>query len=196
MFKALLQRLVLGAKREPDLNCMPERFVVFDLETTGLRADTHEVIEVAAIKYERGKPESQYFQSLIDTGARLPKKITEITGIDREMIKAEGRVPSDVWPPFVEFVEDLPLISYNYEFDGAFLSAALEKYAGGARLKNETVCALKLARRAWPGLKSYKLGDLAKMGKIDAGEAHRALSDARTALTIFSHAATKLGGWR
>lgn len=196
MFKELLQRLRPSKKIEPDLTCLPDSFIFFDLETTGLKAEVHEVIEVAAIKYTKGSLEQIRFQSLLRIEGKLPKKITEITGISKAMIDAEGGLPSEVWPRFLDFIGGLPLVSYNYAFDGPFLENALARYAGVDRLTNATACALVHARRAWPGLDSYKLGALAKRAGIDAGESHRALSDAKTALVLYCHAAARLQTWR
>jgi DNA polymerase III epsilon subunit family exonuclease len=196
MFKGLIERIKSRKLTQPDLSCLPDQFVFFDLETTGLDADAHEVIEVAAIKYIKGATEQPYFQTLIKAGKRIPAKITQITGIDNEMIGKDGRDPLEVWPEFLTFVDDLPLVSFNYAFDGPFLKSAVKKYAGGNPLKNTSSCALILARRAWPGLDSYRLGALEKRANLDAGEAHRALSDAKTGLVLYCHAASKLGTWR
>jgi DNA polymerase III epsilon subunit family exonuclease len=196
MFKSIIISTKSSKLKQPDLSCLPDRFIFLDLETTGLDANAHEVIEVAAIKYVKGESEQTSFQSLVKPEKRIPAKITQITGIDKEMIASEGRDPKEVWPDFFAFIYDLPLVSYNYAFDGPFLQAALKKYAGAPLLKNPSSCALVLARRAWPGLESYKLGALAKRAKLDAGDAHRALSDAKTGLILYCHAASKLGRWR
>lgn len=201
MFSKILKILAAAGSpkpqtAQPNLECAPECFIVFDLETTGLDPSRHEVIEVAAIKFKRGNEVHETFSTLIYTNKRISKTITDITGITKSMIENEGRPPSEVWPAFLEFIGSNPVIAYNFPFDHSFLMPALSKYAGVNHLPNNKVCALKLARKAWPGLKSYKLGVLGKMGGVNIGEEHRALSDANTALVIFLHAATKIGSWR
>lgn len=40
---------------------LPDSFVVFDLETTGLDAAQHEIIEIAAIRFKKGREKSRLF---------------------------------------------------------------------------------------------------------------------------------------
>ena len=52
-------------KQVIDTSHLPEQFIAFDLETTGLDADKHEIIEIAAIKFMRGRTSQQTFQGLV-----------------------------------------------------------------------------------------------------------------------------------
>lgn len=185
-----------GATASSDQTYLPEKFVVFDLETTGLNCNKHRIIEVGAVRFFKGRAVQESFSSLIKTGVRLTPKITQITGITGEIIANEGRDPVEVFSLFREFIEELPLISYNYDFDGPFLSTALQDYIGLQQLRNPTACALKMARRAWPGLDSYRLEDIARRGKLDINQGHRALPDAQRALAIYISAAAKLKSWK
>jgi DNA polymerase III subunit epsilon len=180
-----------GGKKAIDTSHLPEQFVVFDLETTGLDADKHEIIEIAAIKYTRGQTSQQTFQCLIKPSKHLPKKIIEITGITDEILEKEGgelRVSLD---EFAAFVGGLRLVTFNAEFDMAFLQQAATT-CDLPQFNNPVSCALKMSRRAWPKRKSYRLVDLSKDGQIDEGKAHRALEDARRALIIYSAAVAQL----
>jgi DNA polymerase III subunit epsilon len=190
-----LKRLFSHSK-EPSLEHLPETFVVFDLETTGLDANKHAIIEVGAIRFQKGRERQDSFSALVKTKKRLSARITEITGIDKALLDTDGLEPSEVFPAFVEFIAEFPIVSYNYDFDGPFLASALKEFAGVQKLKNPSACALKMARRAWPGLKSYRLGDLSRMGKLDVSEEHRALGDTKRALAIYTHAADKLRSWQ
>jgi DNA polymerase III subunit epsilon len=49
-----------------------------------------------------------------------------------------------------------------------------------------------MARRAWPGLKSYALGDLARIGKLSTQGTHRTLKDCELAMRIYYAAANQL----
>lgn len=60
---------------------LPDSFIVFDLETTGLNAKTEEIIEIGAIKFKKGSTNHETFQALIKPNKKIPKKIIEITGI-------------------------------------------------------------------------------------------------------------------
>ena len=181
------------AKRSPrtlDLSHLPERFVVFDLETTGLNAFEHEIIEFGAIRVNRDSTSHDTFQALVKPSKKVPRKITQITGITQEMIDSQGEPLDKVFQEFVEFIGELPLVAFNSEFDMAFLERAAEPR--GHKFRNRVSCALQMARRAWPGRKSHRLADLAKDGGLDTGDAHRAIADCQSALIVYTAAANKL----
>jgi DNA polymerase-3 subunit epsilon/DNA polymerase-3 subunit alpha (Gram-positive type) len=73
----------------------------------------------------------------------------------------------------------------------AFLKTAAKKY--NLKINNPSSCALKMARRAWPRLKSYRLSDLAKTGGLLTKGSHRALKDCELTITVYTSAASKLG---
>lgn len=180
-------------RTQTDAKLYPDEFIVFDLETTGLDATKHEIIEVAALLVTREQvtaKESRVvtFQSLVKPQRKVPAKITTLTGITQEMVDQQGEELENVLRQFLDFVGNRRLVAYNAEFDIGFLQAALP--AIGSTLENPVSCALKMARRAWPGRKSYKLDVLAK--KVDAGQAHRALADCHRALIVYIAAAAQL----
>ncbi len=151
--------------------------VVVDIETTGLEPAASEIIEVAALKVERGEI-ADVFSSLIRIDRALPAEIVNLTGITDEML-VEGRDKSEVFNQFLSFVRDLPLVAHNAEFDIPFLNHHLGLTLG-AVLPNQSICTLKLARKVVPGLPSYRLGKLADHFAIQASVAHRAHGDVET----------------
>jgi DNA polymerase III subunit epsilon len=171
---------------------MPDTFVVIDLETTGLDAGRHEIIEIAAIRYKKGTTTHDTFQALVKPSRKVPSKITEITGITQAMLDAEGEPLAQVLQQLNAFVGSMRLVTFNAEFDMAFLDAAYEKH-GFTKPSNPVSCALKMARRAWPQRKTFRLDDLANDGDFAEGRAHRALEDARRALIVYAAATAKLG---
>lgn len=177
--------------QKPDLSILPEQFIVLDLETTGLDPVKHEIIEIGAVKVNRDSNNHTTFQSLIKPSKKVPKKITEITGITQEMVEAEGEEIGSVLKEFTDFIGDLRLVTFNAEFDIGFLNEAAKSH--DIVLKNPVSCALKMARRAWPGLKSYRLAYLANIGGLNSKGNHRALKDCELAITVYTAAASKLG---
>lgn len=186
----LLRRKAAGV-RQISIDHLPETFVVLDLETTGLDANRHEIIEVGAIRYRKGSTNHQTIQALVKPSKKVPKKITEITGITQEMLETKGEPLADVMRELIAFVGNDRLVTFNAEFDMAFLHAATAQL-GLPRLNNPVSCALKMAKRAWPKRKTFRLSDLASDGQFANGAAHRALEDARCALIVYSAAVAEL----
>ncbi len=188
---AAIAFLAMRRTTKVNLKHLPERFVVFDLETTGLDSQKHEIIEIGAIRVNRDSDVHDTFQSLIKPNKKVPKKITELTGITQAMLDADGEPLAKAMQEFKEFIGELPLVSFNAEFDMAFLGTAAQQHSISVR--NPVSCALKMARRAWPGRKSYRLADLAKDGNLSGDGAHRALGDCQRALIVYTVAASRLG---
>ena len=170
---------------------LPETFIVLDLETTGFDAARQEIIEIAAIRYRKGETRHAIFQSLVKPKQKVPRKITEITGITQEMVAKEGRPLSEVLHEFNAFIGTARLVAFNAQFDMRFLAAARENH-NLPKSTNPVSCALKMARRAWPRRQSHRLDALAADGGFANGQAHRALEDARRALIVYAAAAAAL----
>ncbi len=179
--------------KKPALSVLPERFVVFDLETTGLKVDIHEIIEIGAIRVNRDSDRHDAFQALIRPNKKIPKKITDLTGITQDMVDKDGDPLDVAVGEFLEFIGDLPLVCYNADFDMAFLIKAVKETHPATNIRNQVSCALKMARRAWPGRKSYRLADLAEDGNLSDEGTHRALGDCKRTMIVYAAAASELG---
>ena len=152
---------------------IPTHFVVFDLESTGLDPDQHEIIELGAIRVNRESDVHDSIQAFV-------KPVNNGDSIEKTL------------EDFLAFVGDLPLVSFNAELEMAFLKNALRRVRPDKQLANPVSCALTMARRAWPGRKSYRLIDLARGGRLSADDTHRALGDCKRALIVYNSAASRL----
>jgi DNA polymerase-3 subunit epsilon len=166
--------------------------VMLDFETTGLSpAFGDRITEVAAVRIVGGRITERYV-SLVNTGARIPSFITSLTGITQAMVDA---APPDtrVVPELLDFIGTDTLSAHNASFDEKFLlaeSARLGQRCGHANL----VCSLKLSRRVFPGMASYKLGNLSRqLGIAFRSAAHRAEADAEVAAEVLIHIGRHLG---
>lgn len=174
-----------------NLSMLPAHFVVFDVETTGLSPERHEIIEFAAIKVHRDSDRHDTFSSLVYPRLRISSKITRLTGLDRKTLKAEGLPIDEVLNEFRKFIGDLPLVAFNASFDMAFLQSECRR-AGLRQVPNEFDCALKVARKAWQ-LPSYKLSSICMAAGMTITSEHRALPDCRRAMLVYTAACSILG---
>ncbi|RNE48046.1 exonuclease domain-containing protein, partial [Corynebacterium alimapuense] len=84
------------------------------------------------------------------------------------------------------FVEDLPLISHNFGFDGSVLNQITDLYCLEP-LNNSRYCTMRLARRIYPELPSASLATVFEYLFPDANfNHHHAEADAIAAGQIFS----------
>jgi DNA polymerase III subunit epsilon len=183
--------LLKGRRPSVSIAHLPKQFIVFDLETTGLDAVKHEIIEIGAIRVHRDSTHHDTFQAFVKPKKKLPNKIVQLTGITQEMLDRDGDALDEALRGFAAFVGNLRLVSFNADFDMAFLHAATGACAMPP-FNNPVSCALLMARRAWPGRKTYRLTDLAKAGNLSSIDQHRALADSQRALVVYGAAASKL----
>lgn len=165
--------------------------VMLDFETTGLSPDNGDrITEVAALRIVGGEVVERYV-TLVNCGVRIPSFITHLTGISQSMVNAAPDV-SSVMPELLRFIGTDALSAHNASFDAKFLSAesqrlGLEPAYGGL------ICSLKLSRRVFPGMASYKLAMLASALRIRFnGAAHRAEADAEVSAKLLIHIAQHL----
>jgi len=160
--------------------------VMLDFETTGLSpAAGARITEVAALRIEGGRIVDR-FVSLVNCGVEVPAFITSLTGITQAMVDNAPCV-SQVVPELLRFIGKDMLSAHNASFDEKFLIAEAREL--GLMPQHEAlVCSLKLSRRLFPGLPSYKLGSLSSaLGIRFNGSAHRAEADAEVSAHVLIH---------
>lgn len=150
-------------------------YIIVDIETTGLDPTKAEIIEVAALKVEKGEIR-EVFNHLIKIDFPLPSEIVQITGLSDELL-ADGEPKEEVLRQLIKFLGQETLVAHNAEFDLPFIKYHL-KTALNAGLANQELCTLKLARKLVPGCPSYKLQKVAEYFQIPTPVLHRAIADA------------------
>jgi DNA polymerase-3 subunit epsilon len=160
--------------------------VMLDFETTGLSPVMGDrITEVAALRIVEGRITERYV-SLVNCNARIPSFITQLTGISQAMVDAAPPVER-VLPELLDFIGGDTLSAHNASFDEKFLKAEAERL-GRTCGHVGLVCSLKLSRRIFPGMPSYKLGMLSgQLGIRFRSAAHRAESDAEVAAELLLH---------
>lgn len=163
------------------LNEFVDDYVVFDTETTGLKNETDKIIEIGAIKYRNNECIGK-IDLLINPEMDIPEIITSITGINNEMVRNEKTIEESL-PVFMDFIEDLPVICHNTEFDIGFINANLKKL-GLQPMENKSIDTVVLARTYIPKAYNYKLETLKNYFKLSFGS-HRSVDDCETTNYIY-----------
>ena len=156
-------------------------FVVFDIETTGLKAKFHELIEVAGVKVSGGRIVDRFSEFVKPKSPILPH-ITELTKITNEMV-ANANNDENVLKRFIEFSKGSVLVAHNANFDVGFLKRYAEIY--NIPFDFCYVDTLGLSRKLVTNIKRHRLDRVAKALGINFEGHHRAINDAEVTAKIF-----------
>lgn len=156
-------------------------YVVFDLETTGLEYNKHEIIEIGAVKISNGKI-IETFTTLIKPKRSITQETIIVNGITNEMVKNSPSI-EEVLPDFYKFCENCILVAHNMIFDFGFINhyGLLNNY----KFENERQDTLILSRNKIKSLKRFNLKALATYLNVSLVNAHRAINDAMATAEIF-----------
>ncbi|MCB2341005.1 PolC-type DNA polymerase III [Clostridium estertheticum] len=162
---------------------LDDRFVVFDLETTGLSSENDKIIEIGALKIENGKIVDR-FSEFVNPGIDIPYKIIELTGITNDNV-SDAAFIEDVLPKFLEFTKDSVLVAHNSDFDASFIKKNSQRL--GLKFENAIMDTIPLAKYLLKDLKTFKLNTVAKYLGITLENHHRAVDDAKATADILLH---------
>jgi len=160
---------------------LDETFVVFDIETTGFSYHKDTIIEIGAVKVEKGVV-IERFSQLINPLRPIPPEISELTGISEDMVSDQPSL-EEVLPRFMAFIEGAPVVAHNANFDCSFIRYYCEKLA--LPFTSLIVDTLALSRLLLTDIKKHNLKAVTKYLKIVLNDHHRAVADAEATARVF-----------
>ena len=166
----------------PGIRTLDDPFVVFDLETTGLNNNVHKIIEIGAVKVQKGVVVDRY-SVFVNPREPISYEIENLTGINDSMVK-DARTIDAVLPEFLQFCEGAALVGHNASFDVNFVLKAAKNL--GIPFENPCwLCTMRMARYFFPNSKKATLDHVAKELGINLKNHHRAVDDAECTAGIF-----------
>jgi DNA polymerase III subunit epsilon len=156
-------------------------FVSFDTETTGRYPLTAEICEIAAVKWKNGQ-EVGTFATLLKPSKPMTIDNIQIHGISNQMVENAPLIKDKI-AEFHSFVQGCVLIAHHAPFDLGFVAVEFEK-AGLSLPDLPVICSSLLSRNVISETPDHRLQTLVQHFKIDGGQAHRALDDARACLHV------------
>ena len=160
---------------------MEEAFVVFDIETTGFSPVSNRIIEIGAVRVEKGSIVDR-FSVFVNPQVPIPFKIEQLTGINDGMV-VDAETIEEVLPKFLEFSEGAVMVAHNAGFDMSFIIENCKRQ--GIEREFTYVDMVGMARMLLPGLNRFKLDTVAKALNIPLLNHHRAVDDAACTAEIF-----------
>jgi DNA polymerase III subunit epsilon len=158
-------------------------YAIVDIETTGGYAASHGITEIAIYLHD-GQQVVQQFETLVNPHQHIPYYITALTGITNEMV-ADAPSFEAVAPQIDELLREAVFVAHNVNFDYSFVKRHME--AQGYAVKYSKLCTVRLARKVFPGMPSYSLGNLCRQLGIGISNRHRAGGDAGATVKLFEH---------
>ena len=170
-----------------------QRWVVVDLETSGLNMNRDQVLSIGAVVIEDGAIDlsQQFERTLLRTDHKVSPAVL-IHGLAPSAIAA-GSEPVQALLDFMEFVGDSPLLAFHAPFDQHMLGRALKESLNYC-LKHPFLDVAEIAPMLFPqaNLRKAGLDDWTRFFGLHAEERHNASADAlvtaELALILFSHA--------
>jgi DNA polymerase-3 subunit epsilon len=160
---------------------LKQHFAIIDIETTGGRPARDKITEIAVILHD-GDNILHRFESLINPEVPIPIGITELTGITNEMVREAPRF-YEIARDIVEMTQGHIFVAHNVRFDYGFIQEEFRRL--GYSFSRKQLCTVRLARKAFPGYRSYSLGNLIAQLQLNAGNRHRAMGDAMATADLF-----------
>jgi len=177
----------MGIETEGDVHMKKyKQIFVFDLETTGFKAGSDDIIDVGGVVL---KPvgldylSEQSINELVKTDKILSEKIVNLTGITQAMSQSgiTDKALYLILKPLLD--KDTLLVAYNMQFDIGFIDALMKRHEPAFTMRCDLLDLLTVYKDMHPY--PHKLENALKTYNIDIEHAHRAFDDALATSKLF-----------
>lgn len=177
-------------------------FVALDVETTGLRVQQAEIVDIAAVRFEDFEP-VEVFSTLCFPKKGINPEAAAINGIHEDDVEGKPTF-QQIAASLQDFIGKDNLVGHNLFFDlkfitkyGVDVTSQKRKYYDTLEISQRTVQKYKYKKTydrkldfydsEWVGgdVENYKLGTLCEFYRIPTPSSHRALGDAIAAGRLF-----------
>jgi hypothetical protein len=150
-----------------------DRHVFLDVETTGLDAQSDEIIEIGAVMIRGGAVERRHW--LVRPRQPLPPVISALTGLTDDQLEGAASL-DELKPELTALFSNVTVVAHNALFERSFLASLLD----GVPVLDSCELALVL----FPELPSHSLDALVRWAGVARGTHHRALEDASDSFEV------------
>jgi DNA polymerase-3 subunit epsilon len=161
-----------------------QRYVVFDLESTGLKPTNGDaLLSIGAVRLRNTEP-AERFETLVDPGRPIPAAGIPYHGITEEKVRGAPRAAEAI-AAFLDFAGDDVLVAHNAAFDRTLLF--MEEHRGAPAVPNPFLCSLATSRWLDPQEPDHSLDGLCGRAGIVIEGRHEALGDAEATAALWVH---------
>jgi len=156
--------------------------VVFDTETTGLNPAEDEIVEIAAVRLNKGQPVARLHRYI--RNSRPVGQSEAIHGLSDKFLADNGVPPLQAIEGFLKFSEGALLVGHNVCFDLRMLRANCRRL--GLRFETRDYCdTLEMAQR-FVDTDDRSLEGLVRLFKIPFEPTHRAMDDVNATVALLA----------
>lgn len=158
------------------------KFVVLDVETTGLNPEHHRIVELALVTVSDGTAIEAWVSRFNPEG---PVGKTEIHGISDEDV-ANSPLFKDQLSEITKRIQGVTVVAHNARFDLAFLRSEFDR-VGFKSPWIPSICTLNASNFYQPHLSRRRLADCCEDIGIEIENAHSAVGDALATAKLFHY---------
>ena len=147
---------------------MPERYIVFDVETPNARNDRMSAIGITVVE---NRKIAQRFYSLVDPEARFDYFNIQLTGISPEDVEDAPNF-AKLWKQIEPIMASGILVAHNAPFDMGVLAKCLRAYGITWKPQAQYACTCAMGRTCYPALPNHKLNTMSNFLGIDLCHHH------------------------
>ncbi|PBC38108.1 3'-5' exonuclease [Rhodococcus sp. ACPA4] len=162
------------------------RWVVLDVETSGMRSASHRVLSIAALVLREDGSVERQFSTLLNPGCD-PGPV-HVHNLTPDRLAGAPRF-EDIAEEFADLLSGRTMVAHNASFDYGFLDAEFQRAGFGTPIEKR-LCTLALSRRLELDVPNHRLATLAEYWKIEQLNAHDAYDDARVLVEVFGRSAS------
>ena len=167
---------VMGSLRqpaEPQIRNDRSKFVVLDVETSGLDPKNDRIVEIALVTFQNGKPIEEWNTLLNPEGSVGPTSIHGISEFDVQDAPKFHEVAEDI----TSRILNVAIVAHNAKFDLAFLKNEFLRSTNVVPELN-FICTLSASSYYLPDIPRRRLVDCCSEIGIEIQNSHSALGDA------------------
>ncbi len=158
-----------------------KHYAIIDVETTGGTPYNSRITDISIFLTD-GTRVIDEFSSLVNPEMQIPSFITELTGIDNDMV-AGAPTFDEIARNILDITENATFVAHNVNFDYGMIKGEFQRYQ--YNFEREKLCTVRLARSWIPGHSSYGLGRICQDLGIPINGRHRARGDAEATVELF-----------
>src|SRR5487761_1899812 len=134
------------------------------------------------------EPDGEPFRKLLNQNQDIPAEASRVHGYTREILERDGEPALQVYRELAEYASNLPLVSFNLEYDLDEVLSPEWKRLGIGAIGSRGFCALRLAQRLLDPVPAgnCKLQTLRQYYRLPERGAHTALGDVETVADLLA----------